>query len=199
MDSARAGTSIKASPASGLFDSFHHVEAVLLCRRGESLEGTLYLAKHHLVFSWRPADTESNKSRSRQVWITYPIISRATLRISATTRQRSAIRLRCRDFTFIALQFVHEAQAREVFDRIKALTCNLGSIDKLLAFTYRPPPEEEAHYGWKIYNARDEYRRMGIGPKESEKGWRISAINHDYEVSPRMLGVDRLDWIGLTN
>ena len=93
-----------------------------------------------------------------------------------------AIRLRCRDFTFVAFHFSDETQARSVYDSIKALTCGLGSFDKLYAFTYDPPPIEKSINGWQIYDARKEYRRMGISPKGADRGWRLTDINRDYEV-----------------
>jgi len=62
------------------------------------------------------------------------------------------------------------------------LTCLPPDLTRLHAFSYRPPPEEAKVQGWEIYDARKEFRRMGIGPKEAEKGWRLSEINHDYVV-----------------
>lgn len=100
----------------------------------------------------------------------------------AVLRQDHAIRLRCRDFTFVAFHFSDETQARSVYDSIKALTCGLGSFDKLYAFTYDPPPIEKNINGWEIYDARKEYKRMGISPKGADRGWRLTDINRDYEV-----------------
>ena len=97
-------------------------------------------------------------------------------------RQPPAIRLRCRDFTFVAFHFKDEIQARNVYDSVKALTTGLGSFDKLYAFTYDPPPAEKNVNGWQLYDARKEFKRMGISPKEADRGWRLSDINHDYIV-----------------
>lgn len=172
-----------ATAKAGLFGSFRQIGDVFLCRRGETLTGTLYLAPHHLIFSWTPEAPLDEKVRPRQIWITYPMISGATLRIAQiTARQRSAVRLQCRDFTFVALQFCTESQARDTFETVKSLTCNNLTLSPLLAFSYRAPPEEAACRGWHMYDARREFRRMGISQKLPEKGWRVSDINHDYTV-----------------
>ncbi|KAL9599377.1 MAG: hypothetical protein Q9219_003910 [cf. Caloplaca sp. 3 TL-2023] len=44
-------------------------------------------------------------------------------------------------------------------------------------------PEKEVN-GWGLYDARRELRRLGIGEKNSENGWRLSYINADYGFSP---------------
>lgn len=159
------------------------VPNVTLCRRSESLKGTLRLKQFHIVFEYKPLDQQ----RTRMVWITYPMIAFCTYRpMPAVSRQPPAIRLRCRDFTFVAFQFEDEEQAREIYERVKTLTCGVGKVERLQAFTYKPQkgsPEDRVN-GWDVYDARREYKRMGIGPKESDKGWRISSINHDYTVSP---------------
>lgn len=167
----------------GPFDSFQEVNSVTLCRRGETYEGSLYLAEHHIIFSWTPPAKVGAKSRSRQIWITYPMIARCILRpMPLATRQLSSIRLQCRDFTFVAFQLTDDASAREIFDHIRTLSCQTGSLDRLYAFSYKPPPDEQKIDGWHIYDARREFKRMGIGPKEADRGWRISDINHDYVV-----------------
>lgn len=99
-----------------------------------------------------------------------------------TSRKPPSIRLRCRDFTFVAFQFTDEALARDVYDTIKALTCGVGRPDKLYAYIYEPPPAEKKVNGWEVYDARKEFRRMGVGPKAPDRGWRLSDINHDYVV-----------------
>jgi hypothetical protein len=92
----------------------------------------------------------------------------------------STIRVRCRDFTFVAFTFADDKTAREVFDFIKYRTCRVPSIDKLYAFKHNPPPPERAIDGWRLYDARAEFRRQGISEKLVERGWRISTINKDY-------------------
>lgn len=83
---------------------------------------------------------------------------------------------------FFSFHFLDDKKARDVYDSIRALSCKLGRLDKLLAFSYQPKPPEDKFNGWEIYDARREFKRLGISPKDSEKGWRISEINKDYKV-----------------
>lgn len=160
-----------------------------LVRRGEQVEGTLHLTPHHLIFCHTPpTTTEEVKAKPRELWITYPIIQICTLRPSPpASHLPSSIRLRCRDFTFVCFCFTDEKKARDVYDSIKAWTCKLGRIEKLYAFTYQPQRPEKEVNGWTIYDARREWRRLGISEKGTDKGWRISRVNTDYSVSLKYL------------
>ncbi|KAK4977435.1 phosphatidylinositol-3-phosphatase ymr1 [Elasticomyces elasticus] len=142
-----------------------------------------------MIFSYLPAHEPNQpsppKQRKREKWITYPLISFCTYRPShPTSRQPSAIRIRCRDFTYLAFQFTDEVKGRDAYDSIKSLTCKVGKIDKLYAFSYQPIPPEKDVNGWTLYDAKREFKRMGISPKDTDKGWRISDINRDYSYSP---------------
>lgn len=175
-----------------------------LVRRGEQVEGTLHLTPHHLIFCHTPPTTiEEVKAKPRELWITYPIIQICTLRPSPpASHLPSSIRLRCRDFTFVCFCFTDEKKARDVYDSIKAWTCKLGRIEKLYAFTYQPQRPEKDVNGWTIYDARREWRRLGISEKGTDKGWRISRVNTDYGVSLKTFDSSRTMLIGgpvLTN
>lgn len=153
------------------------------------MDGTLHLTPHHIIFSYIPpppsgdAPSESPQpQRPKELWITYPIIQTCTLRLSVVSHVPSSIRLRCRDFTFACFCFTEEKKARDVFESIKAWTCKLGRVDKLYAFAYQPQRPERDFDGWSLYDARREYKRLGISEKDSDKGWRISKINEDYAV-----------------
>ncbi|PYH94999.1 protein phosphatase [Aspergillus ellipticus CBS 707.79] len=165
------------------------VEDVTLARRGEQVTGTLHLTPHHIIFSHIPILPPSDSTqpqapapRPKEVWITYPIISFCSCRPTpAASRQPSSIRLRCRDFTFVCLYFTSETKARDVYETIKCWTCKVGRIDKLYAFTYRPPPPEQKFNGWDLYDPRKEWERQGVDRAGS--GWRISQMNSDYGFS----------------
>lgn len=158
-------------------------------RRGERLDGTLHLMPHHLVFSYLPAPPPSASQaaktpRQKEIWITYPMISYCCLKPSPPAAPiPPSIRLRGRDFTFFAFNFVDDKQARDVYDSIRSLSCKVGRLDRLLAFSYQPKPPEDQFNGWDIYDARREWKRLGISPKDTEKGWRISEVNIKYGVS----------------
>ena len=155
-----------------------------LVRRGEQVEGTLHLTPHHLIFCHTPPSTpESPNPKPRELWITYQIIHKCTLKPSApTSRVPSSLRLQCRDFTFVCFCFDNERKAREVYDSVRAWTCKLGRIEKLYAFTYQPQKPEKEVNGWEVYDARKEYERLGICEKPTDKGWRISSVNSEYSV-----------------
>jgi hypothetical protein len=144
---------------------------------------------HHLVFSYLPpppadAPPDAKPPRQKEVWITYPMINYCCLKpCPPILRQEPSIRIRCRDFTFFAFFFPNEKKARDVYDSIRALSCKIGRLDKLLAFSYQPKPPEDQQNGWDIYDARREWKRLGISPKDTEKGWRISEVNIEYKVN----------------
>lgn len=179
----------RASPTGCLLIALQ-VDNVTLWRTGRSVEGTLHLQLHHLVFKYhdpvQPAVDGSSAAppaRPKEMWVAYPMISRCTYRPSPSVMHTPpAIRVQCRDFTFFALHFRKEAEARDAYDTVRCLTCKVGSVEKLYAFSYRSPEPEKAIGGWKLYDPRREFKRMGISAKDTDKGWRISDINHDYQV-----------------
>ncbi|KAK2767488.1 hypothetical protein FQN54_003645 [Arachnomyces sp. PD_36] len=169
------------------------VENVTLTRRGEQVAGALNLTPHHLIFSSpieepeEPTEAciEKPKPRTREMWITYPIISFCTLRLSpANSLYPASIRLRGRDFTFLCFFFDSEIKAREVYNTVKLWTCMLGRIEKLYAFTFKPPPPELQCNGWNIYNPLREWQRLGVGNGGLNSSWRVSHINTDYGFCP---------------
>ncbi|KAH0535968.1 hypothetical protein FGG08_007142 [Glutinoglossum americanum] len=174
------------------------VEDVQLIRRGIPVTGTLHLTPHHLIFSHMPSPPTSSqeqpqpsasteaiaKPTPKELWITYPIIAHCTFRpASPGSALSSSIRLRCRDFTFVTFHFPDDQEAREVYESIKTLTCRLGRIEKVYAFTYRPQRPEKDVNGWIVYDAEMEWKRLGVG-ESGGNAWRISKINTDYKFSP---------------
>jgi myotubularin-related protein 6/7/8 len=178
------------------------VDEVTLWRQGIRVEGSLHLTAHHFIFRYTlPDPTTLNNgidatiqppkqaSRQRELWITYPMINSCVFKPAPpASHQAPSIRIRCRDFVFVRLDFVSESKAREVYDTIRSLTCKLGRLEKLYAFSYEPPPTEKKFNGWEIYDAEKELRRLGVGGKNPECGWRVSHINSNYEVSTFPIG-----------
>ncbi|KAI9846923.1 MAG: hypothetical protein M1838_001109 [Thelocarpon superellum] len=171
------------------------VDDVQILRRGVPLSGTLHLTPHHLIFSHPPTppneppapsgpDTPT-KARPKELWITYPMVSHCAFRpTSPASGLASSIRLRCRDFTFVTFHFSEDQAAKDVYESIKSLTCKLGRIEKLYAFTYQPQRPEKDVNSWEVYDARREWKRMGVSDKGVDIGWRITTINKDYKFSP---------------
>lgn len=163
-----------------------------IIRHGVPLSGTLHLMPHHLIFCHAPStpeeySTDSNqaaaKVRPKEVWITYHIISRCNFRPApAGSSLSSSIRLQCRDFTFVAFNFANDKSAKDVYDSIRSLTCKLGRIEKVYAFSYRPQPPEKGVNSWGFYDARRELERLGVGGHGPDSNWRISDLNKDYRV-----------------
>lgn len=160
-------------------------------RGGKPELGDLALNDSHLVFRYPPrSKTDVNpelKNQVKQGWFAFHIISQCCLRLMPPSSGiHSSIRIRFRDFNYVSFNFEDEKQARDAFEFIRARTCRLGSIEKLLAFNYHPPassPESKIN-GWDIYDARAEFRRQGISEKLPDLGWRITNINKDYTFSP---------------
>lgn len=161
-----------------------------LWRRGIKYDGTLHLSQHHIIFSYIPppepnATPTSAPPRPRELWITYPMIATCSYRPApSVSRILPCIRLRCRDFTFVAFNFVSEKQAGDVYETIRNLTCRLGRLEDLYAFSYKSQGPEKNVNGWTVYNPMQEFRRQGVGVKSASRGWRITNINADYQYSP---------------
>ncbi|KAF8466959.1 protein-tyrosine phosphatase-like protein [Kalaharituber pfeilii] len=159
------------------------VEDISVVTRGVASPGTLHLTPHHLIFRYAspaPGAEPPKNSAQMEMWITYPIIQTVT-RHPMSAAGLAALRIRCRDFNFITFHFNNDRECRDVFESIRALTVG-GSLEKLYAFYFTPPPPERAVNGWKIYDAIREYERMGIGTRT--KDWRISKINNTYTFCP---------------
>lgn len=160
-------------------------------RGGKPELGDLALSDYHLIFRFPPeSKTDADpqlKKRVKQAWFAFHVISQCTLRPTPpASGVPSSIRIRFRDFTFVSFNFPDDKQARDAFEFVRSRTCKLGSIEKLLAFHFSPPPGSPEHKinGWDLYDAKAEFRRQGISEKAADLGWRISNINKDYSFSP---------------
>lgn len=136
--------------------------SAVLKRLGHQLEGTLHLMRHHIVF----------KGDQREIWICYPIISEIN-------RYCNEVRIVCKDFMFLALEFSDEAECRLAFDTVEELRY-VSSIENLYAFIYTPASLEKNYNGWALYDAQAEYTRMGaLGGKRK---WRLSTANASHKL-----------------
>ncbi|KAK3313501.1 protein-tyrosine phosphatase-like protein [Apodospora peruviana] len=171
--------------------SKHLYASIHALRGGKPELGDLALHDFHLVFRFPPeaqiALDPTLKNKVKQVWFAFHVIHKCTLKSTPpSTGIPSSIRIRFRDFTYVSFNFDDDAEARDAFEFIRARTCRLGSIEKLLAFGYSPPqasPEFKIN-GWEVYDARAEFRRQGISEKCADLGWRITSLNKDYTFSP---------------
>lgn len=147
------------------------MQDVGLVRRGVIQTGTLHLTTHHLIF----------RHETNEIWLAYPIISGCT-RYAPSQAGITALRIRCRDFTFMALHFSLDAEARDVFDCIMKLSC-LYSVERLYAYEFRPGPTEKKFNGWDLYDTAREFRRQGLHA-DGKSPWRMTTLNAAYSLCP---------------
>lgn len=148
------------------------VPDVTMLRLGNTSNGTLHLTTYHMIFH--------DDTNSREIWIGYPIIAGVERRPFNATVGHASIRIRCRDFSFICLNFNDEDVSKDAFESMMKLTC-VNSVDNLYAFMYKPGSLERKLNSWDIYDPEKEYRRMGA----IESGnWRFTSINNDYKLCP---------------
>ncbi|CRK30585.1 hypothetical protein BN1708_005223 [Verticillium longisporum] len=123
---------------------------------GLTTTGTLRLTDFHLVFCApvpEPKDTPDSTTttsvpKTRESWISFTMISQSTLRPTPPTSGiPSSIRLKGRDFIYVAFNFMDDKIAREVFDFVKVRTCKLGTVQKLYAFSHKPSKHEQSVNG----------------------------------------------------
>ncbi|ODQ66103.1 phosphatases II [Nadsonia fulvescens var. elongata DSM 6958] len=94
----------------------------------------------------------------------------------------AVMRIRCRDFTMMGLCFQDHRIARDVYDSIMKLTC-VPNIDRLYGFMFTPSKQELMFNGWKIYDKKREWERMGLNFFK-DSSWRITNLNTDYKLCP---------------
>ncbi|KAG5366029.1 Phosphoinositide 3-phosphatase [Yarrowia sp. B02] len=128
-----------------------------------------------------PAKASPKTPPTSEIWISYPIIS-------SVEKKNGVIRIRCKDFTYLALHFHNEPEAKDVFDSIQKLCC-LPSVDRLYAFFYKPGKSERRFNGWAAFNPQQEFGRQGAFAKNK---WRMTGLNENYALCatyPQQLSV----------
>ncbi|KAK9471079.1 protein-tyrosine phosphatase-like protein [Dipodascopsis tothii] len=151
----------------------NQVPNVQMVRRGHHVTGTIHLTTHHLIFR--------EDGTNREVWICYPIMAYVERRPFSAFTGFSPIRMRCRDFSFVAFHFDNDQDSRDVFETVQGLAC-VPSVEKLYAYFYNPGSAEKNVNSWNIYDPVREFQRMGVGT--TVPTWRITDVNRDYEFCP---------------
>ncbi|RIA89296.1 protein-tyrosine phosphatase-like protein [Glomus cerebriforme] len=149
------------------------VENVQLEKSQGVFVGTLHLTTHQLIFKY-----SNNKE---ELWISYPIIHTVERRPPTSEPRYWPLFIKCRNFVFVTISVPIEDEAIDVFDTVQKLTC-ISSISQLYAFYYKPEKEFKCKDGWKVYDTRKEFDRMGVGTKT--KTWRFSDVNEKYTLCP---------------
>lgn len=145
---------------------------VQLIRKGIAHDGTLKLYEHHVVFDQGTRNTET--------WIAYSMIQQVERR-PHSIGGFSALRIRCRDFTFFTFNFEKETDCITSFNTIRLLTC-IPSIENVYAFTYYSKTADHNTDSWQLYSPQVEFARLGVGSTFPQ--WRLTTLNHDYAFSP---------------
>lgn len=186
------------------------VENVLLSRRGQYRKGTLLLSRFHMIFSFVP---EGVNQKPQEIWICYPIIEKVrkarggswTGTVSSNGIEwpslftplypefdpftTSNLRVSCKDFTYYLFDFLNDLICSDVYLRISLLVMApkiKSSIRELYAFDYRSNVLEAKLEvrGWKLYDAKKEYRRQELLSGDMNSAWRLSNINEGYRFCP---------------
>lgn len=160
-------------------------------RKGISVNGSLHLTTHHLIFT--------SPSLAREFWFSYPTIgsvfkNRGSALISKYKNHSEvrddplyagkdiwsfcSIKIIGKDYTVFSLDFQDDAQAQDVYDSIEKLTV-INDVSQLYAFIYTPNKAESPLNSWKMYDPLKEFKRQGLSLEGSCK-WRVTDINHDY-------------------
>ncbi|AMD20417.1 HDL327Wp [Eremothecium sinecaudum] len=168
------------------------VENVILHRKGLSVEGTLHLTTHHLIFT--------SANMPREFWVSYPTIgtvfkNNGSAIVSSNRNQvdehidllfegkdiwsYSNVKIVGKDYTIFSIDFPVESIAQDVFDSILRLTV-LNQVSQLYAFIYTPNKAELGYSSWDIYDAVTEFKRQGISFDE-DSVWRITKVNENYQ------------------
>lgn len=96
----------------------------------------------------------------------------------------STLKLNCKDFQFLSLDFAREKDCMDVFQSIMKLTC-LNEISQLYAYIYQPTPFEHELNSWYIYDAVREFQRQGLNFNNETQGsgssWRMTHVNKDFK------------------
>lgn len=146
--------------------------SVQLLRKGVPTDGRLRVYEHHVVFD------QGNKTP--EVWLAMSIIQQVERR-PHSVGGFSALRVRCRDFTFFTFNFEREIECTELFTTLRSLAC-IPSIENVYAFTFRSKTAGHAGDSWKLYSPEKEFERQGLGT--TFRQWRLTYLNRDYTFSP---------------
>lgn len=180
------------------------VDNVLLHRKGIVVPGTLHLTTHHLIIT--------SSGLSKEFWFSYPTIQSVfknvgSALISKLDRDGNLpqedqnsetltrfykdkdlwsfinIKIVGKEYTVFSLDFINEAEAKDVYDSLLKLTV-LDEVSQLYAFIYLSTNADSPFNSWNIYNVESEFKRQGLELESNQCSWRISTINEDYKFSP---------------
>ncbi|GMG20283.1 unnamed protein product [Ambrosiozyma monospora] len=153
------------------------------------------------------------QTASRELWVCYPIIEKIELNkgsamiflphrtqaeVSNTKinlmLQGGNLRVKCRDFNYLAFDFDDLATCISVYESIMKLTC-IDDLRQLYAFNYMPIKIEAVFNSWFDYDVVREFSRQGLDLNSEDNAnsnglerspgfdkWRVTNLNKNYKL-----------------
>ncbi|NWW74648.1 MTMR9 protein, partial [Climacteris rufus] len=134
-----------------------------------SVEGTLCLTGHHLIFSSRRHDN------SEELWLLHSNIDSVEKRFVGCS---GTIIIKCKDLRIIQLDIPGMEECLNIASSIEALS-TLDSVTLMYPFFYRPM-FEVVEDGWCSFLLEEQFESLCSMTNE----WRVSYVNEDFCVCP---------------
>ncbi|XP_042688881.1 myotubularin-related protein 9-like [Centrocercus urophasianus] len=134
-----------------------------------TVEGTLCLTGHHLIFSSRRQDNEE------ELWLLHSNIDCIEKRFLGSV---GTIIIKCKDLRIIQLDIPGMEECLNIASSIEALS-TLDSVTLMYPFFYRPM-FEIVEDGWSAFLPEKEFEVLMSVTDQ----WRLSYINKDFSICP---------------
>lgn len=131
-----------------------------------SVDGTLCITGHHLIFS-------SRKETSEELWLLHRTVDVVEKRLNTSG---GAIVLKCKDFKILQLDIPGLDECNNIARSIEVLS-NLENATMYYAFFFRPM-FDVLEDGWTSFRTDSEFGKVSSATDE----WRISYVNKDFSV-----------------
>ncbi|XP_072188418.1 myotubularin-related protein 9 [Excalfactoria chinensis] len=134
-----------------------------------TVEGTLCLTGHHLIFSSRRQDNEE------ELWLLHSNIDSIEKRFVGSL---GTIVIKCKDLRVIQLDIPGMEECLNIASSIEALS-TLDSVTLMYPFFYRPM-FEIVEDGWNAFLPEKDFELLSSLTDD----WRLSHINEDFSICP---------------
>ncbi|XP_029841778.2 myotubularin-related protein 9 isoform X3 [Ixodes scapularis] len=131
-----------------------------------SVEGTLCITSHHLIFS-------SRRQGNEELWLLHRMVDSVERRIGALS---GSLFLKCKDFRILQLDITGVEQCHNVANSIECLS-TLDNVKVFYPFFHRAL-FDIMEDGWSAFTIEHDFARIKLLSDE----WRISTVNKDYSV-----------------
>ncbi|CAN7989167.1 unnamed protein product, partial [Ixodes hexagonus] len=131
-----------------------------------SVEGTLCITSHHLIFS-------SRRQGNEELWLLHRMVDSVERRIGALS---GSLFLKCKDFRILQLDITGVEECHNVANSIECLS-SLDNVKVFYPFFHRAL-FDIMEDGWSAFTIEHDFARIKLLSDE----WRISTVNKDYSV-----------------